>query len=361
LSNQMARTPVRLALPLLFIMMVAPAQAQDPAASGQQREHVVRRGDTLWDLARAYLQNPFLWPLIFEANRNVVEDPHWIYPSERLLIPPVLQQQPAGQPVGEPVEPLMRIDVAQAAQEPEADTVPTVIEVVEVQRPIVPLADHMRAPWLSEGGLPARGRIARLADPAAGSQRLPSMVHPNDRVHVAGSAGQAGDSLLVVRFGREVGEWGTVVEPLGILRVERVVDGVATAQMVRQFGEVRVGDLVMALPPLPQIGVGEPEPVAAGPMAHLLEFLNEEPLHGTTDLAFISAGRTAGTGIGDEFAVYVPASAVENGPGVMTEPTQVATVRVVKVGERTSTVRVLSVNSLALENGLPIRLVRKMP
>jgi nucleoid-associated protein YgaU len=94
--NRMVGNPARPALPALLVLLVAgPLAAQQPAtppqpAAGQQREHVVRRGDTLWDLARLYLSNPFLWPMIFEANRDVVENPHWIFPAERLIIPPVL-------------------------------------------------------------------------------------------------------------------------------------------------------------------------------------------------------------------------------------------------------------------------------
>lgn len=47
--------------------------------------HIVERGDTLWDLSRRYLGNPYLWPQIWERNQYVL-DAHWIYPGDPLVV-----------------------------------------------------------------------------------------------------------------------------------------------------------------------------------------------------------------------------------------------------------------------------------
>src|SRR4026209_1617508 len=59
-----------------------------PAAAPAEGEvtHVVKKGDTLWDIAREYLKDPFRWPEVFQRNTDVVENPHWIYPGEVIRI-----------------------------------------------------------------------------------------------------------------------------------------------------------------------------------------------------------------------------------------------------------------------------------
>ncbi|MCZ7652812.1 MAG: LysM peptidoglycan-binding domain-containing protein [Thermoanaerobaculia bacterium] len=49
------------------------------------RIHVVVPGDTLWDLARQHLGDPYLWPQIWEKNQYVL-DAHWIYPGDPLVL-----------------------------------------------------------------------------------------------------------------------------------------------------------------------------------------------------------------------------------------------------------------------------------
>lgn len=47
--------------------------------------HLVRKGDTLWDLSAHYFQNPWQWPKIWKFNSRI-QNPHWIYPGDQVRL-----------------------------------------------------------------------------------------------------------------------------------------------------------------------------------------------------------------------------------------------------------------------------------
>ena len=50
-------------------------------------EYVVQEGDTLWDLCRRFLNNPWYWPKVWSYNPEI-ENPHWIYPGNKVRFYP---------------------------------------------------------------------------------------------------------------------------------------------------------------------------------------------------------------------------------------------------------------------------------
>ncbi|MFC0676366.1 LysM peptidoglycan-binding domain-containing protein [Lysobacter korlensis] len=61
----------------------APLTASDTARRTIRVEH----GDTLAAIARRVYGHPSRWPLIFDANRDRLDDPELIYPGLILLLP----------------------------------------------------------------------------------------------------------------------------------------------------------------------------------------------------------------------------------------------------------------------------------
>lgn len=69
-----------------------------PTSIGEgQAFHIVVKGDTLWDIAGRYLDNPYLWPQIWEANPYITRA-RLIYPGDPVFLPSVqLADAPAAE------------------------------------------------------------------------------------------------------------------------------------------------------------------------------------------------------------------------------------------------------------------------
>jgi len=64
------------------------AEAEAERAEEASFDFTVNDGDTLWDISGrdAVYGNPFLWPLIYYANRDSIFNPDLIYPLQKLKI-----------------------------------------------------------------------------------------------------------------------------------------------------------------------------------------------------------------------------------------------------------------------------------
>jgi nucleoid-associated protein YgaU len=68
-----------------------PQPAPSGAASGQrttqQREYVVKPGDSLSKIAKQVYGNAADWQKIYQANRNTIKDPDLIHPGQKIILP----------------------------------------------------------------------------------------------------------------------------------------------------------------------------------------------------------------------------------------------------------------------------------
>ncbi|HEX7119937.1 MAG TPA: hypothetical protein VF212_14185 [Longimicrobiales bacterium] len=345
------------------------AAAEAPQqASG--REHVVRRGDTLWDLASFYLRNPFLWGVIYEANRGVVEDPHWIFPAERLVIPglPPIPADAAGAAVKASRPRRTRFYRGRAASvaQPADSAAGIVSDEIrhDLEVPQVRPGEFYSAPWLAEPDeLERVAEVVAVVGRSTDESRLPETANRYNTIYLrplGGAAPAVGDRLLVVRLEEEVGGWGRVVEPMAIVAVTALHEETVSAEVIEQYGLVEEGGYAVALEEFPGLVVLPPQPVDGGPEGTLIGFEVPQPLLAPRDRAFIDLGREDGIEVGDELVAYRPSRPAPRG-GVMLPPEEVARLRVVRVAERSATVQVIDLDQATLRPGMPVRLVAKRP
>jgi hypothetical protein len=363
---------------MVVMLTGAGSPAEGQQTEPQVKQHVVQKGETLWGLAGFYFTNPFLWPQIFEANRDVVEDPHWIYPDEVLRIPgvesglPVVvrQEDPSGAgpretpfAASEPVRPAGRTRFWNEPPPPNARREED-LKLTRLTPYAVTPGEYWSAAWLEDStAIGIRGRLIGLTDPVSQKDKLPQYLHPFDEVlfgFLRGGELVLGDSMMVVTVGEHVGTFGRVIQPVALVRIDSVGENVAAAMVLRQYGKARVGDVLIAATELPRLDRARPEPVEGGPEGRLIAWLEREQLYGTLDDAFIDVGAEQGVRIGDEFVAYVPA---RRGPTQSMDlpSAPVARLRVIKVMPNSATVRVDDASSTALQAGVRVQLVRKMP
>ena len=347
----------------------ASAQQTQPQPSQDRKEHVVRSGDTLWDLARQYLANPYLWPVIYEANRQVVENPHRIYPRERLIIPPLPGETVVVQDAVEVVAQPQGVSTQQPRTRfyapTDTTTGPTLITGGNAIARRVHPGEYYAAPFLSDtASLGVLGQVYRSADARTNKDnKLGHTFHPYESMYVSYAGAQrpnVGDQLLAVRIERDVTGYGRVVVPNGVIVVDSLTPSVMRATVTRQFGNLRTGDLLIPMDSFPE-NAAVPVPLENGPRGVVLEFVEPQPLYGTTEHAFVNLGAASGLKVGDELTAYLPQRRIDNDSRETIPQESIATMVVVKTGTRTSTVRVTRLQQAVLDRGIAVQLVRRMP
>ena len=343
---------------------VAPAPAAAPATS-----HTVKAGDTLWDIARQYLSDPFLWPEVYRLNTAIVEDPHWIFPGEVLALP-----DPAS--LGAPVIPVATDEVAPGAMEGPTvftNTAPTSIRAavssgrttLRQAAPPIREWDYYAAPWVDrEGGPRGAGKVVAPVDiPGIGTDVERDHVQFQDRVYVtppAAAMPQRGDRYLTYTLGPVLPNLGQVVIPTGIVEVLRAGDGEATTvRIVRQFDEIKLEQFLMPMDTLRMPVGGQLAPIELGVTARIQWMRNDPILASVQQFVVLDATARDGIRLGDRFTFL--RGRVQLPRDVTLPEEEIAIGQVVKVTDRAVTAIVVSQTHPAIKEGTLARLTGRMP
>jgi hypothetical protein len=349
-------------LALILLPSIAQAQAQTPLV------HTVVQGNTLWGLSERYYNDPYRWPRIYEANRGVVEDPHWIYPGEELVIPDVLATEQVVQQVTvepAPGAPAPPPPVPVAEGEPERTVFYLgnaaqgfgVMSTLEQNRLAVSRSVSYAAPWLSPLGVEPNhvGLVVEFA--GAEDEHVPRKTAlPYDRLELSfvGPVPPRGTELLSFRLDHEIDGIGNVLIPTGVIAVSDPVPGGAVGLVVDVFDRLSMGNFLIALPTFPLRPGIRAQPATGGADATLVAFAREHALQEINDVAFLDQGSDHGVRVGDEYiAVWMEGSG--------TPPEVEGRLQVISVHPDHSSARIIWMKNPIFQTGARVRVDLRMP
>ena len=354
------------------------------ADTSKEVKHVVKKGDTLWDLAKFYLKDPFRWPEIFRRNTDVVKNPHWIYPGEVIRIwgtevraDALARADSAGEVVSHVVtRPAPAQQQQQASGEPSDLTVfasPLSRAAAVAQQEIIGRSrgggvrkgEVEAAPYADRSGGPrGAGRLVASVDRAGIKASLEqSRYQLNDNLYVElphGLVPRLGDTYMSYVLGPDLGgDYGQVVIPTGLLRVEAMTPGQRpVARIVKQYGEILLDQRIIEAPSLPF--PSGPLSALAGGTRGKVTYVHEEPvLPSIGHYVLVSLNSKNGVKPGDE--VTFIDNTIGGGDPTAAPPVVAAVGQVVRVTPYGASVILVRQNQPTIRDGMPVRQTGTMP
>jgi hypothetical protein len=380
----------QLAFVVVALGIIAPAAASQDVSPDSPRDtrpsvpadsvteevrHTVKRGDTLWDLAKHYLRDPFRWPEIFRRNPDVVEDPHWIYPGEVLRIPGS-EVRPAALAAARQEGLVVSTVVTRPSDARPSDARPTVFSqgmnrVTNTLTPFErPRSEDLRrgevetAPFLvgRRGSLGAGQIVGTAERPAVGVDTREQRFQLNDHAYLVGPAGSAlaaGTELMAYEQAAEISDTVRLAVPTGVFRVVEPAVGSrpAKARLVRQYGEVFIGQRLISPPQTVQNG-RELVPVADAANSRVMWVHNDPVLPSLQHYVVLSNPPGAGLAPGDRLTLIDQTA--RGAADSLMPPEDAALVQVVRVTPLGATALVIAQRLPTISAGMPARLSARL-
>jgi LysM repeat protein len=344
---------------------VAPLGAQQPTAPAT---HTVKTGDTLWDLAKRYLGDSYLWPEIYRLNTGTIEDPHWIYPGELLLLPGAADMAGAAALPSTPADDIRRPNERMTIFNPamyKTEQLSRETLILGARATAVRAGEFIASPFAwAPGGPSDGGRIDQTAEGQGIAMNiLDRPIQAREPVFVIlpkGMEGNVGDHLLTYRLGPFLVDQGQVIIPTGVLSITRPArDGRALAQLITKFEDVFPGNFVSALDTLVMPGNVFPQRVEFGLATRVTWLYNEPVLPTAGQFIIIAAKDKDGLVPGDQISLRRDRGVDAKGNTLPDE--EIAVAQVTRVTPWGASAIVIQQHQPGIQPGMPARVTAKMP
>lgn len=257
--------------------------------------HVVRSGDTLWDICFYYFNDPWQWPKVWSYNAQVT-NPHWIYPGDLIRLIPrglFMSQQP---------DPTGTGDGGDGTGTEPSDTVPAPARRFGVSL--------KQTAFVEQSDLETSMKIDGSVDDK-------ELLASGDAVYISypkGKAPKVGTTYSIYTADHEVKDKGSYVRILGTVTVREVKKDKRARGVIREANtEIErgalVGPLVRELKTVPPVA---PKVNAAG---EIIALLTRDQLVGEGEVVFIDLGEKSGLEVGNRMNVVRRGDALSESSG----------------------------------------------
>ena len=221
------------------------APAVSPIRDGIPDRYVVKKGDTLWDIAKYFLKDPWLWPEVWHVNPKI-RNPHLIYPGDVLALTwrdgrPQISLEGA-----EPAPPLPNTNLPTVKLSPSArssklnraiDTIPKSAIAAFLRRPFIISPEELdKAPYI----------VSNYGD---------NIISGRDaKIYVRPIADESVVNFNIVRRGRKYIDpdtrklLGYEAINLGTAKLQKLGDP-ATMTVTKAYKEILKGDMLVPIQP----------------------------------------------------------------------------------------------------------------
>jgi len=300
--------------------------------------YIIVRGDTLWDISKRFLNNPYFWPQIWNANRCIT-DAHWIYPGDPLIIPDIAvvtdRAGEAGEgPEGETEEERLRRE-AEGRQSVTDPLIPA-IEETALQCAGYVVDDR------EDESLHLAGSEDGATKNAFGDRDILYLNKGSNSGVKAGDVYSLHHVAYTVRHPDTNSTIGTKIETTGWARVILVQENTATVTVEQACMDIHLGDYLKPFEklPIPLIARHAPPDRMTPPTGRLtgtvVDIAEDGMIAAERQLVTLNIGTSNGVAPGNLFSVYKIMY-----PSVPTPRNVIGELVVVAVRERTATARVL--------------------
>lgn len=266
-------------------------------------QHVVVKGDTLWDISGTFLEKPWCWPQVWGMNREEIANPHWIYPGQIIWFDRKAGRLRLGNRVGG--------DGSGGAGDPSTLRLSPQLRMQGLGKDAVTsIPSGVIEPFLTEP-LIVEGDELKDAPRIIATQENHVFIGKGDKAYVRGKL-NGGTSFQVFRPGKPLRDPVTkaVVAQeafyLGTLKLQKEAEpgtDVHIFVVASAKEEMGKGDLLMQAPPMPMQNY-VPHPPEVAVEARVLAIYNGVTHAGQNQVVSINRGKLDGLDVGSVLQLY---------------------------------------------------------